>query len=48
LDNSKPSAIVYSNRHLLVSLDKDYNIRDIYYPHIGMENLEGKNIGKIL
>ena len=43
-----PRSIVYGTRKLLVCLDKDYNIRDIYYPHIGMENLGGKNNGKIL
>ncbi|TXT55496.1 MAG: Glycoside hydrolase 15-related protein [Promethearchaeota archaeon] len=34
-----PREIVFGgNQSLLVCLDKDYYIRDIYYPHIGMEN----------
>lgn len=33
-----PRSIVFGNRQLLVCLDKEYNIRDIYYPHVGMEN----------
>ena len=37
-----PRSIVFGNQSLLVCLDKNYNIRDIYYPHVGMENhLEG-------
>jgi len=33
-----PRSIVFGNQSLLVCLDKNYNIRDIYYPHVGMEN----------
>ncbi|TFF63478.1 MAG: glycoside hydrolase family 15 protein [Promethearchaeota archaeon] len=33
-----PRSIIYGNRSLLVCLDKYYNIRDIYYPHVGLEN----------
>lgn len=33
-----PRSIVFGNQSLLVCLDKKYNIRDIYYPHVGLEN----------
>jgi GH15 family glucan-1,4-alpha-glucosidase len=34
-----PREIVFGgNQSLLVCLDKNYYIRDIYYPHVGMEN----------
>jgi len=33
-----PRSIVFGNQSLLVCVDKHYNIRDIYYPHVGMEN----------
>ena len=33
-----PRSIVFGNQSLLVCLDKNYNIRDIYFPHVGMEN----------
>ena len=37
-----PRSIVFGNQSLLICLDRDYNIRDIYYPHVGLENhLEG-------
>lgn len=37
-----PRSIVFGNQNLLVCIDKSYNIRDLYYPYVGMENhLEG-------
>ncbi|MDK1030665.1 MAG: glycoside hydrolase family 15 protein [Planctomycetia bacterium] len=36
-----PRDIPVSNGTLLVTFDKDYQIRDIYFPHVGMENHAG-------
>jgi len=33
-----PRSIIFGNQSLLVCVDKHYYIRDIYYPHVGMEN----------
>ena len=33
-----PREIVFGNQMLLVALDNKYLIRDIYFPHVGMEN----------
>jgi oligosaccharide amylase len=33
-----PREIVFGNQSMLVGIDANYLIRDIYYPHIGMEN----------
>ncbi|MCK5345241.1 MAG: glycoside hydrolase family 15 protein, partial [Candidatus Heimdallarchaeota archaeon] len=33
-----PREIVFGNHSLLVGIDSEYLIRDIYYPHVGMEN----------
>jgi len=36
-----PRDIPVGNRKLLVCFDQDYRIRDLYYPHVGMENHVG-------
>ncbi|MDX1919164.1 MAG: hypothetical protein SFU25_00340, partial [Candidatus Caenarcaniphilales bacterium] len=36
-----PRDIPVSNGRLLVSFDKEYQIRDFYYPHVGQENHAG-------
>lgn len=33
-----PRSIVVGNGNLLINFDTQYNIRDIYYPYVGMEN----------
>ena len=33
-----PRDIPIGNGSLLITFDKDYRIRDIYFPNIGMEN----------
>jgi len=34
-----PRSLVVGNGNLLINFDiKKYNIRDIYYPYVGMEN----------
>jgi len=33
--------LVVGNGNLLINFDTDYNIRDIYYPYVGMENHTG-------
>ena len=33
-----PRNLVVGNGNLLINFDTDYNIRDIYYPYVGMEN----------
>jgi len=33
-----PREIVFGNQSMLVGIDANYVIRDIYYPHVGMEN----------
>jgi len=48
VENNILRAIGYGNYQLIVSLDKGYIIRNIYYPHVGMDNLGGRKIGKIL
>ena len=36
-----PRNLVVGNGNLLINFDTDYNIRDIYYPYVGMENHTG-------
>lgn len=36
-----PRNLVIGNGNLLINFDTDYNIRDIYYPYVGMENHSG-------
>lgn len=33
-----PRSLVFGNQSTLICFDKDYNIRDLYYPHVGMDN----------
>ncbi|TXT54421.1 MAG: Glycoside hydrolase [Promethearchaeota archaeon] len=33
-----PRSIVFGNQQMLVCFDSDYTIRDIYHPHVGLEN----------
>jgi len=33
-----PRDLALSNGRLLVMFDREYRIRDIYFPHVGMEN----------
>jgi oligosaccharide amylase len=33
-----PRDVPVGNGHLLIAFDKDYRIRDFYYPHVGEEN----------
>ncbi|MGO8950079.1 MAG: glycoside hydrolase family 15 protein [Ktedonobacterales bacterium] len=33
-----PRDLPLANGHMLVNFDKDYNLRDIYWPHIGLHN----------
>jgi len=33
-----PRDLPISNGNLLINFDQDYNIRDVYYPHIGQDN----------
>jgi len=37
-----PRDIPVGNGYLLVNFDRDYQIRDIYYPHVGKENQAGR------
>jgi len=36
-----PRDLLVGNGNLLINFDADYNIRDIYYPYVGMENHAG-------
>lgn len=33
-----PRDLPISNGNLLINFDQDYNIRDVYYPHVGQDN----------
>ncbi len=33
-----PRDLLVGNGNLLINFDTDYNLRDIYYPYVGMEN----------
>ena len=39
-----PRELVLGNHNLLVGIDNRYNIRDIYYPHVGMVSSKKKII----
>jgi glucoamylase len=39
-----PRDIPIGNGRLLICFDKDYQIRDIYYPHVGQENHANGNV----
>lgn len=41
-----PRDIPVGNGRLLVCFDRDYCIRDIYYPHVGQENHGGGNLSR--
>lgn len=41
-----PRDIPVGNGKLLICFDKDYCIRDIYYPHVGQENHGGGNVSR--
>lgn len=42
-----PREIVFGNQTLLVAFDKDYIMRDIYFPHVGSENHLNGNRNRI-
>src|SRR5687768_1367322 len=33
-----PRDLPISNGSLMINFDREYNIRDVYYPHVGQEN----------
>ncbi len=42
-----PRDIPVGNGHLLVCFDKDYRIRDLYFPHVGQENHVEGNVFRL-
>ena len=38
-----PRDIPVGNGRVLVNFDRDYQVRDIYYPHVGKENQAGRD-----
>src|SRR5438128_2001249 len=36
--NAMPRDLPLSNGNVMINFDDDYNIRDVYYPHVGQDN----------
>ena len=41
-----PSDLPLGNGNLLINFDKDYNLRDIYYPYVGKANQSRRRVSR--